>query len=374
MNIFRFNGEEYRYESFWAENGKKILDSNFKPLPTPKKGDNWTNKTIFLKKLGNIQKLNNLHLIYTNPKSCIICGKEEISTGLYSVNNVRWENGLNHYIEKHNVKPSDEFMHFTFNYGKKGNENKTIKVSGKKISTSKNISFVKLESDDILIFDALLEHGSRPIYGDKKFSEHFGFVDFNEDKIEKIIVSTNKKRLTVQDQNLYYPSDIPDILDYEFMFHTHPSTHGFGGRLEEGVLLEIPSIPDIFHFIDKYNKGKTQGSLIISPEGLYLIQKIPHDGKKININEKELYNSLSHIYNYDQSDFNNKYEDKYGQNISENIFYSEIAQDDSLINSVNTLLNKYSIIIYYYPRQYNKKTNNWIIPKVYLPLFVMELE
>ena len=39
---------------------------------------------------------------------------------------------------------------------------------------------------------------------------------------------------------------------------------------------------DIFHFIEHHNQGKTQGSIIIAPEGLYIIKCI-NSNLKINI-------------------------------------------------------------------------------------------
>ena len=67
------------------------------------------------------------------------------------------------------------------------------------------------------------------------------------------------------------------------MFHTHPPTPFPGSRVVDGILYEFPSISDIYHFADHFNAGETQGSLIIAPEGMYIIRA------QDNINKIDLY-------------------------------------------------------------------------------------
>jgi len=105
-------------------------------------------------------------------------------------------------------------------------------------------------------------------------------LDFDNNGLEKIIVSGNTNRVDTNDEDIFLPGNMIDMFDYEYIFHTHPSTHGVGGRAKYGILYEFPSMGDIFHFLDHYNEGKTQGSMIIAPEGMFVIRKHIHDDKK----------------------------------------------------------------------------------------------
>ena len=70
-----------------------------------------------------------------------------------------------------------------------------------------------------------------------------------------------------------------DAVDFEYMFHTHPATPYPGARINEGILYEFPSVSDLFHLIDHHNDGITQGSMIITPEGMYIIKCIDNTKK-----------------------------------------------------------------------------------------------
>jgi hypothetical protein len=197
------------------------------------------------------------------------------------------------------------------------------------------------------------------------YSEHVGLLDFNEDGLDKIIISGKTSRIEKDDEEIFLPSDIPYALDYEYIFHTHPPTPKPGGRSKFGILYEFPSISDIFHFIDHYNKGSTQGSIIIAPEGLYNIRKLIMDKKKIKVNEDALYKELGGIMRKCQ----NEALKVYGDTFTSYIFYSKIAQDRKYIDNINLIANKYKIHIDYYSRQKDIK-GNWIIDSIHLPVFI----
>ena len=114
------------------------------------------------------------------------------------------------------------------------------------------------------------------------------------------------------------------------MFHTHPSTPNPGSRITEGILYEFPSISDLFHFIEHHNQGKTQGSIIIAPEGIYIIKCI--DSKlRIDVQDEDT------VMEFLEDKVNEIQEDalkKFGYEISDSLFYKKIARDLSFIEKI----------------------------------------
>jgi hypothetical protein len=253
-----------------------------------------------------------------------------------------------------------------------------------------NKRYFKLDYNQLLVLDSLLETGGyEKKYIDKlsnlRFSEHFGLLDFNKTRLEKIIVSAKTNREDKDDLDILLPTDLPDIKDYEYMFHTHPPTPFPGSRAVDGVLYEFPSISDIYHFADHYNSGETQGSLVIAPEGMYIIRA--RDGiKKIDYpkSDKVFKKLSSEVYNIQKLAI-----EKYGILFDNNLnntnkltfdtetFYSVIAYDNHFLKMFNNLLEKYwgkLIKIYLKPRSKNEKTGKWILKSVLLPVIAYELK
>ena len=392
MNTIIINKIPYKYESYWRSNIKdRTLDSNNKLLPFPKHINDddldWEDKETFLEILKGVQyklQQNSNFTLYdkkdTFNRDCLLCDKKYITNGLFSVNNIRWENGLKHYIKKHNHKPSEEFIDFIYRYSNstKTKEKVIGRISGKKIVKSDK-KYLKVDRNQILIMDALMSHGGQKIYlqRDKnnkekkkqeyKYSEHSGLLDFDNNGLEKIIISGNTTRVSKGDDDIYLPKNMEDALDYEYIFHTHPPTPSPGARAKDGILYEFPSMSDIFHFIDHYNDGRTQGSIIIAPEGMYIIRKNKTDDKKLELDEDKLYDDfLDMMWKCQKSAIK-----KYGVDFSLNTFYSKISQNKSYIKKLNDILNKYKLHIDYYSRVKDDK-NLWIIDTVYLPVYSVE--
>lgn len=382
MNTIKFNRRRYKYESFWRDNKDiKITDSeeNILPYPTERK-TKWQNQEFFVEKLEEIEnhlRRKNKFIKYEQErfKDCLICGQKNVSTGLFEINNIRWENGLLHYINRHNVKPSDRFIDTIFRHtvGPKIRKIKRLTtMKGVKVKKF-NKMYLKIDRNQINIMDALMKHGSSRQYVDKKdntflrYSEHAGLLDFNDDGLEKIIISGNTTRVDEHDDDIFFPQNMIDAFDYEYIFHTHPATPKPGGRVREGVLYEFPSISDLFHFMDHYNMGSTQGSIIIAAEGMYNIRKFKYDNEPIKINENKFFQEIKEVYIELQIDAI----DEYGTEFSTSDFYSEIAQDKTYINKLNEKLNKYKLHIDYFPRVQDV-SKRWIIDTVYLPVHVVE--
>ena len=364
-----------------------MKDSQGNIYPYPKQHNIWSGKNNFLTILYHIQekleKENKIFKIFKKKKDCLLCKDKNISTKQYIYKNIIWEDGLSHYIEKHNIKPTEKFLDTLYlnttikNMSRiinKKNNSKILKFKSNIVPDKKtsNIIYVKLTSNQILIMDALMNHGGyiKRYYENKKnkykyrFSEHAGILDFKGNYLEKIIVSGITNRIDKGDDEIYLPQLLPSDFEYEYLFHTHPPTPKPGGRVKDGILYEFPSIGDILHFVDHYNDGKTIGSIVVTPEGLYNIRKYNMDNKKININEDKLYKKFIDLC-YDL-----QYEaiEKYSENFNTYTFYSKIAQDTKYIKQINKELNKFKLHIDFYSRTKDIK-GKWIINTVYLPIY-----
>lgn len=372
MNVIIQKNIKYNYFGLFRNNkNKKEYDYDDEIIRFPIEGKPWSDKIQFMKRLEYVQM--NVISHETENKDCVICGKKNITTKIFKIfkiNKNLWDNGYMHYIDKHNIKPPDSFIDLIYNYNlPKVKSHKLMYRS--KMYNIHDLRYIKLDKNQILILDALLRHGGYdkkyidPQNDVYRYSEHMGLLDFDKGKVNKIIISGDTNRVDIGDDDIYLPQDIPDMINYEYMFHTHPPTPKPGGRAIDGILYEMPSISDIFHFLKFYNKGKTQGSLVITSEGLYNIRKNNFDNKKIKINENEFYDKVSKMYGVLQNDSVNKY----GYKFDTYYFYSVIAQDLSYINRLNKLLNKYELQIDYFPRVH--KDNKWIIDSIYLPVYVI---
>ncbi len=245
-----------------------------------------------------------------------------------------------------------------------------------------NKRYFKLDYNQLQILDSLMGAGGyEKKYIDRsknlRFSEHFGLLDFSKTRLQKIIVSAKPGREDENDMEILLPMDIPDIKEYEYMFHTHPPTPFPGSRIQEGVLYEFPSISDIYHFADHYNSGETQGSLVIAPEGIYLIKAI--DGlKKIEYPKSEkVFNKLiSGVFQIQHLAIE-KYNLLDSVEVNSELFYSQIAHDNYFLKMFNRLIEHYwgpQIKIYLKPRVFDEKVNKWVVKSLLLPVISYELK
>ena len=364
-------------EGLWRKNkSKKEYDSKKNEIPYPIPYKKKWDKDTFIKKLIKIERIlinkKKFKVLYGKyMKNCKLCDFENIDDKFYYIKNNYWASSLLHYILEHNIKPSDDFINLILSY--KIHKGKDI-INIPAISIIKyDKQYLKLTRNHLLIMDALLQHGSyTKRYNDNnkdfRYSEHMGLLDFNNDGLDKIIVSSKTTRVDEHDDEIYQPDNIIEAYDYEYFFHTHPSTPKPGGRVNDGILYEFPSTNDIFHFIEHYNKGKTQGSIVLTAEGLYIIRKKIVDNKKISLkNENKMEMELTKYFDDNQ----NKAIKKYGKKFTTTFFYSKIAQNISYIKDINKKIKKFGIFIEYIPRIRDKK-GRWIIDTVYLPVYVIE--
>jgi len=243
-----------------------------------------------------------------------------------------------------------------------------------------NYSFSLLHSNNINIIDGIYEEGSYNIFINKNknifntdkfnFSEHSGFVLFNDNVVDKVIV-LNNYRTDKDDPTIFLPKNSIEALNVHYIFHTHPKTPDLFSRfINDNILYEFPSLNDIYHFIDHHNRGILNGSLVITPEGIYNIRKNNFNNKKIIIDEDIFDNLINDVY----IECYKKSHDKYHKiKFNENNFYKHIASNLEFIKKINFILEKFDITIDYICRVKSKKINpnykpKWIIPNFYLPI------
>jgi len=293
---------------------------------------------------------------------------------LYKNSNFLFDNSLMHHVVTHNYKPKREILEHAKKNSKNNNKIKIKATFNKENHLHKFI----LDRNQILILDSLMGTGNqidskRYIDKSKKFrySEHAGLLDFEHHGLEKILISGKTNRQDKDDPEILLPQNMPDALDYEFMFHTHPPTPYPGARASVGVLYEFPSMSDIFHFIEHYNFGETQGSLIIAPEGMYIIHSKTGEDKIIVNNPNAVYKNLVN----DSFDIQFEAIEKYGKNyLNNDIFYTKIINDLKYINDFNKLLKKYlddQVYVEYIAR-IKDESGNYIINKLIIELKPIE--
>lgn len=377
MNIMLKKNKLQFYESIWRNSIIiKKYDIDNKPFPFPIK----KNKKLSKKYLNFIYKLNKIENIliklkkfkkYKKKKNCLITKKKNIGNKIFNLFGVNWDNTLIYYMINFNITPSSEFYNFIKNIiikKKKLSLNskfkfRLFKFKGNIFKRFKN-KYVSMNKNDFRILDALFNDGSKKLYNyndELKYSEHSGLIDFNLKRIDRIIINT-KNYIDKNDDELFFPENMIDEADYEFIFHTHPKTKN---RFNDGIIFEFPSIEDLINYGQNFNEGFTQGSLIIAPEGLYIITTIDYNfkikipkNKEKNILEDKL-NELNFLsFNKYKNNYNNKF------------FYTKIIKDHSFIKLYNKFIQNLNIKIKFYNRI--KFKNNYILPNVSFKLNIIE--
>lgn len=127
-----------REEGFYYSSGR-LKDKNWKKI-----------KKSFLEKLHDLEGQAVSHKL-KEPLRCRICGKEFYGQ-TYFLNGWLWPGIIHHYIEEHNVRPSDSFLEFCLSYFN---------------------SFTREEKD---YYDIDLIKSEE--YIKKSFVQKFGYIDF----------------------------------------------------------------------------------------------------------------------------------------------------------------------------------------------------
>lgn len=227
--------------------------------------------------------------------------------------------------------------------------------------------YVPIDYNKILIIDALMQQGSHARYnvesGDRfVYSEHSGvLVLSDQDQVTDIVVSAQTNRIENTDSDIYLPINTKSLENYEFLFHTHPNTITLAGRLTQGIIYEFPSANDIFNFVKYYTIGKAQASIIVAPEGLYVIRVIRYI--PVILSRDFFYKLQDNILKWEREaiDLNSS---RISMLQNPDVFHKYISRDFTSVTKYNDFIHDKNLYIEYYPRI--KINNEWQIPKINL--------
>jgi hypothetical protein len=232
---------------------------------------------------------------------------------------------------------------------------------------------IMLNRNQLLIIDALMINGSKPVYpsNDKYiYSEHSGAIKISNYTVTQIIISAQTNRISPGDSNIYLPVHMPNDMEFEYIFHTHPNNSFPGARIKDGILYEFPSANDIYNFMNHYNGGNTLGSLIVAPEGMYLIRPYAYGKVKYRISKrahKSLAKYISDLEIKAIRALKNLLE-----GLTYEVFYNIVAMNFDAINSLNGHLKSSNIYIEYYPRTWNHDIKSWVLNPIYLKIIGLQ--
>ena len=245
------------------------------------------------------------------------------------------------------------------------------------IIAKNNNNYVKISQNQFRILDALLYDGSYKQYIDTRknlrYSEHSGLFEFKNNTLDRIIISGKSTYEDLHDKSILLPNNIYKNIENELIFHTHPPTPYPGARAIGGILYEFPSVSDLNHFIYYYNKYYISGSMVIAPEGVYIIYMKQYINY-IDYIDKATYKKLETCH----YKINDKAIKKYGIDFSNHrkeIFYNGVITDKKYIKLFNNSIKKYihpHLHILYKPRVYDRSINTWIIKTLYFKLNTFE--
>lgn len=330
----------------------------------------YTNSTILLNK---INKITSKLQPEKNKKKCSKCQYESDIDYIYK-SNIVGEKDINisyldiHMLTEHNMIELDLYEQIG------------------KTKLDLTYEYILLSTNNINIIDGLYEDGSKEkyieneknIYTSKinRYSEHYGIINYKDNKVYNINVFTDM-RVDKGDPIIYQPKANDNLLLCNYIYHTHPKTPYLGSRVKDSIIYEFPSIADIIHFIDHHNHGKLLGSLVLAPEGLYIIHKLQLNRdsikydidifiKEVSIELKECYYKSKQVYNK-MLDFSKLMRNN-NVKIPENFFYKNISTNFQYIDKINQFLSRYGLFIDFYPRIKLSGTDEWILPDIYLPI------
>lgn len=354
-NIERNGDETVYWESYWQKAGKTDLANN--PYPVPANENPWNSK-LLISKLKILQgKLENtdrstLHDEWT----CPLC-KVVVSDRSYTYRNMNWDASLKHQIRKHNWHPSRMFLDFLLGATIEIKQKGSVVLAGRHENGK---LFVTQNQWGIL--DALMHSGGKRQWADNRkkmrYTETAGVLNRIGNRVG-ISLGESEEEDPI-DKSILFPNEMPEVAEHEYYFHTHPPTSRPGGRVKTGILYEFPSSGDILHYIHQQSYGKTVGSLIIAPEGVYIIGRDKQ--KKLNVprDAGEIYfNWLEKTEDQAITDFKLKGTPTIKQ------FYEEIATEKKYVKSLDKHLQTWGLRLHFIPR--TKVNGKWIIEGGYLP-------
>ena len=186
-------------------------------------------------------------------------------------------------------------------------------------------------------------------FGEYCYAEIAGRLVIKNNQIDNIVIHSNHEITYPDDSGIIFSINDNEFANSEYIFHTHPEPSK--ERRLSGIVYEFPSGNDLVNFAKYYkpNVNKTIGSILISPEGVYLIRPLIYF-KHINLDV-----SAINIINDKLIELEGEAFRKY-QIIDDSTF-----NDFTFIDKLNKYLYSWNIRIDYFPR------NNGLLQSFYLP-------
>lgn len=331
--------------------GSKFLESRFdKDIELPI-GNEYSKLRMIEEKINKYKLESGLQAYYLSPYIWIVSNKNTMVSKKFK-----------EFIKNQDIEKLNSEKHFTLIF-----KNTEVRVGNKKI--------VLLSYKHLSILDELMYMGAKKVFGkrNEQYIEHAGLLDINDSgKVDKIIINTHRNFSAEDDKEILFNYDLPDIQENELIFHTHPPTGGVYGRLEDDMVYDPPSPEDIIHFMENYNEGVVQNSLVITLEGYYVIKCKKLGLNTITIEDEEYFMTK---YEKELNKLQNKALKRHrdGNKIVKNKenFFNKI--DDNILDSINRFLENYNIEIDFTKRSYNKKIKKYVVLKLYLEIIPIEI-
>ena len=347
-NIYKIEGNNKKL----LELGSKFLESRFDKDIEVEIGKEIDKLRSIESKISKYKISSEISAYYLSPYIWIIKNKSS-----------KVSKKFKEFIKNQNIDNLVTDKQFTLVFN-----NTEIRVGNKKI--------IKLSYKHLSILDELMYMGAKKIFGlkNEQYIEHAGMLDINTvGKVDKIVVNTHRNFNDEEDKEILFNYDLPDIKENELIFHTHPPTGGVYGRLEEGLIYDPPSPEDIVHFMENYNEGVVQNSLVVTLEGYYIIKC-----KKFGLNEIEIEDDEYFINKYNKILY--KIQDKAiiehdvkSKKFSKSREYFFEKVNENYLEILNKYLDNFNIEIDFIKRKYNKKIKKYVVLKLYLEIIPVEI-
>ena len=374
-NVERVGAQTLYLEGLWQLAG--TVDALGAPYPEAKEETPY-NALILLRKLYNLQQHllkdrgdKRFRYVEHDPYKCPLCGKLVRDNRTYYYREMVWDGALIHQIMRHGWHPSELFTDFvvaaTISIDR---NNGSVRIAGRRTANQNGTHHLTIDRNQWHIMDALMLAGGKRQWLDKhnreRFSEAVGFLepDASGSSVERIVLG----RADMVDQNdttILFPDPLKGLEEHEYYFHTHPPTPKPGARVSEGILYEMPSPDDLMHFVNNLAYGSTRGSIVLAPEGVYILTVRRNKQQKdiVTLPESAYEDYLDVVIDVQKqaiAHFGIK------RVVSQQVFYEKVAQDTQWAQKVDRLLKKWGLRLHYKPRSFIN--GSWIIDGGALPL------
>lgn len=319
-----------------------------------------SNVPFFVYQLSKIEKISKVIRHSIPATDCLKCNTNQF----YQLGHLVWSQSMIHKITDHCCYPSNYFV-ITILAIKLANNyliNPPLQMKNNLMATHQ---YVALSKNKLSILDALLKEGSCPryIYYDNQvdqfiYSEHAGSIAVKNGTIGDIVVSTTTHRVDTNKPPIFLPTNKP-TKKCHFVFHTHPNATTYGGRIKYGVIYEFPSVADLTHFTYYYDTRRIMGSIVIAPEGMYVIRLIKHC-QKASFETVHIHPLQQFILELEKVAIN----DLSAKIVDEDSFHYWVSKNYTYIQLYNRYIQSLNLFVEYYPRiLFN---NEWCLQPVLL--------